>query len=653
MTELMLDVECYPNYFLVMLMTPEGKTISFERNQERTKDFNPERLLMLISHPDVRVVTFNGNDYDLPMVMYAATGADTAQLKKVSDTIIQTNLKGWQFYDEFNITRPDFITHLDLIEVAPGQASLKIYMGRMHADKLQDLPYHPDQYLTDNEQYLTKLYCKNDLRGTRMLRDVLDEQVKLRETMSEQYGIDLLSKSDAQIAEAVLRQEYYRATGNTAKKPYLLYNSFQYEPPKYIKFVTPVLKDALKVITDQTFFIKENGHVELPEAVDDLLIEIGNTVYKMGNGGLHSQESEVAHYADEDTLLIDRDVASYYPNLILNMDIAPPGFGDTFGVIYRNILNKRMEAKHSGDKVVADSLKITLNGTFGKLANPYSRLYTPKEMLRTTVTGQLSLLMLIEMLEQLRIPVVSANTDGVVIKCPKDRYDTLNKVIVAWERRTGLETEETRYKALYSRDVNSYIAVKMNGDVKCKGAYAKSGLSKSPQCEVIQEAVVAYLQYGTDPMETITQCDDVRRFVSLRTVRGGAVWQGKKLGKAVRWYYAKTGGEEIRYVTTNNTVPKTFGCKPLMQLPKTMPEDVDHEWYYREAKKTLWDLGALPRPQLEKIPRKNSKAWKALRDEGKIVEGDRGKWEWNEEIQHAAEISTGSVPVVVQQAEVV
>jgi hypothetical protein len=31
---------------------------------------------------------------------------------------------------------------------------------------------------------------------------------------------------------------------------------------------------------------------------------------------------------------------------------------------------------------------------------------------------------------------------------------------------------------------------------------------------------------------------------------------------------------------------------------------------------------------VEKIPRKNSKAWKELLNAGKIKENNKGKWEW-------------------------
>ena len=153
------------------------------------------------------------------------------------------------------------------------------------------------------------------------------------------------------------------------------------------------------------------------------------------------------------------------------------------------------------DKTTADSLKITVNGSFGKLGSPYSVLFSPDLMLRVTVTGQLSLLMLIEEFEYEGIPVISANTDGVVLKCPREKLSAMKKVIEWWEGETGFETEESIYDAIYSRDVNNYIAIG-NGKVKTKGAYAESGWQKNPTNRICVDSVIEFLTEGVASART-------------------------------------------------------------------------------------------------------------------------------------------------------
>lgn len=152
--------------------------------------------------------------------------------------------------------------------------------------------------------------------------------------------------------------------------------------------------------------------------------------------------------------------------------------------------------------------------------------------------------------------------------------------------------EETQYDALYSESVNNYMAIKPDRAIKAKGAYAQGGLDKNPTFPICTDAVAAYLIYGTEPAETITQCTDITRFVSVRRVAGGAVWKGASLGRVVRWYIGNQAeNHPITYITNGNKVPKTDMAVPLMDLPESMPSDVHHDYYIHQAETMLRRLG--------------------------------------------------------------
>jgi len=590
-----LDIECYVNYFLVMLKDVEsGSVVAFEKHEDSDEPDFTKLVRILRTY---RIVTFNGRNYDLPMIFLALRRTPLADLKMASDAIILGNLRPWEFEDRFNVSVPDEIDHIDLIEVAPGKVSLKLYGGRLHSRKLQDLPIEPEARITPEQRELMREYCTNDLQTTIDKFKALGPQIALREQMTERYGVDLRSKSDAQIAEAVIKKEIERITGTRVGKTTVLPGTtFKYRVPPFIQYSTPVMKETLEMVRQSSFVVDGSGKVLMPKALEDARIAIGNSVYRMGIGGLHSSESCAAHVADGGYVLIDRDVTSYYPSIILNQGLAPIHLGGPFLKVYRSIVNQRIAAKRSGDKVVADSLKITINGSFGKFGSMYSTLYSPDLLIQTTVTGQLSLLMLIEMIECEGISVVSANTDGVVIKCPESRVDVLNRVIACWELLTDFETEETRYKALYSRDVNNYIALKEKGGSKTKGTYATPGIQKNPSNDICSEAVCAMLEHGTPIVETLQACRDIRKFVSVRTVRGGAVVRmadGSEsyLGKVVRFYYGAKSSNSIHYKTNGNKVPRSDYAVPLMELPDEFPDDVFYAWYEDECNAILKDIG--------------------------------------------------------------
>ena len=641
----MVDTECYTNYWLC----------SFDTGQEfEMYDGHPLDIAGLAAALRMScIVTFNGISYDLPLICLALQGATTYDLKAASDRIIVERVPHWE------ICRPfDWIDHIDLINVLPGEGGLKAYMGKMHSKRLQDLPIDPAALITPEQRPLLRNYCRNDLAGNRDAFNAMKAQLALRADMSDEYGIDLRSKSDAQIAEAVMRKLL-------PFKPQIPYISagtgFQFRPPTWMRFQS---LDLLERIKNLDFTVNMTGGVSPPYHADFIdwgdkqerlsphgqyvkrpadwqvrPVQIGQTRYAMGIGGLHSMESRVLNVADEWHEITDHDVASYYPSLILQTGIFPQQIGHDFVAIYRGWYDRRLAAKAAGNKKDANSLKTLLNGTFGKLGSRYSIFYAPTEMIQVTLGGQLALLMLIEMLELSGIRVISANTDGIVLKTPKVLIPLRAQVIAWWESVTGFVTERTDYRLVASRDVNSYTAITTDGKAKTKGAFAPAEPGPSgwpnPTGQVSTDAAVAFLQHGKPIEQTIYECTDIRQFVHVRNVKGGGYYcpnghmvasskmtqiamrsvvgdikdkaalcaaydavvaandaQRQYLGKTVRWYYAANSRGAI-VTSTGGMVARTEGCMPCMELPDTLPTDIDYTWYIEEAKSLLNDMGVI------------------------------------------------------------
>lgn len=598
--KLIFDIECYGNYFLIAFISLElGKVTYLELSDDAWLDCPKLNWIF----ENFCVVGFNSNNYDIHIAAMAVNGCSTAMMKSATTAIIEYNERGWDILRHYKVKKLN-CDHIDLVEVAPLFASLKIYGGRMHSRRMQDLPFHPDTVLSEPQRAIVRWYCVNDLRTTVELHNKLIKELVLREEMSKEYGVDLRSKSDAQIAEAVIAHEIETLNHCRAHAPKIDPGTvYRYRAPAFLQYSTPLMQGVLNTVCGVDFVVSEYGNIGLPQTLKDLAIRMNQSTYKMGIGGLHSTEKSAAHYAGPNVILKDVDVTSYYPFIILNLGLYPQHLGPNFLIVFRTLVERRVAAKRAGNKTVADSLKIVVNGTFGKLGSMYSILYSPDLLIQVTITGQLSLLLLIERLELAGIPVVSANTDGIVIKCPKPKEAVMDAIVKQWEKDTGFDTEETLYKALFSRDVNNYIAVKdpstwKEGDsledrVKTKGVFAASGLSKNPQNEICVDAIKELLINNKPVQETIRTCTDVSKFVNVRTVKGGAVklyeqgQPGLFLGKAIRWYYGKDIPGEIVYAKSGNKVPKSDGAQPLMDLPDVFPSDVDYEWYEKETLKIL------------------------------------------------------------------
>lgn len=587
---IIIDTEVYRDYFLVSaLHIPSGRVLAFEQYEGQLLDAGAVMGMMKGNTS----VGFNSGSFDLPIMAAAVAGADCQQLKAIADTIISTKGSPWQVLRSLEISVPRNWDHIDLIDVAPGKSSLKIYGGRLHSKRMQDLPIPPDASIAPEQRGLLREYCENDLLTTLDLYRALEKQIDLRVSMSEQYGMDLRSKSDAQIAEAVIRSEVTKRTGIDYRRPDVQETAVCYRDPGIVQFEDSRLRDIFRRMKSEPFALAANGGIEMPDWLAKHSVQIAGKEYRIGIGGLHSCESRRAIRRQPGEILQDWDVASYYPSIVLQQRLAPPSMGDDFLKVYQSIVTRRLEAKARGDKVIADTLKIAVNGSFGKLGSKYSVLYAPQLFLQVTITGQLCLLMLIEMMELRGVSVVSANTDGIVIHTLESNRDVVDEVTFEWMMRTSFALECSDYDALISRDVNSYLAVKQDGKLKGKGIFGEPSLMKNPDLQIVTHAVAEFGARGTPIEQTIREAQDIRDFLIVRQVTGGAVWRGQRLGKAVRYYYSlDTASDEcIHYVKNGNRVPRSAGAKPLMTLPDAMPEDIDYAAYIEAADKLRAEVG--------------------------------------------------------------
>lgn len=654
---LIFDTECHGSYWLFETLNPRTNvTHVFELYDGHPLDAVGLRNL-LTTHT---MVSFNGIHYDMPMVTYALSGATTQQLRVANDNLIVGKMKHWEFYRAYNLTEPTSVDHIDMIEVAPGQSGLKAYMGKMHSKRLQDLPFDPNGVMDEAMRRMVRdVYCPNDLSGTLELFNMFQEQLALRVEMSDEYGVDLRSKSDAQIAEAVMKS----IVPFKVQVPSIPAGTqFNYVPPDWLHFNTPYLQGILARMTSEPFTVTASGSVvashtnrlvdwgsdqlrldahghwsKKPAGWQHELVRIGETSYAMGTGGLHSTEACVTWIADDKRSLRLPDVAAYYPSLIVRLGIYPTQIGPLFAVTYAGWKRTRDEAKIAKQKKKANTYKIVNNGTFGKLGSKWSIFFTPQGLLHVTLTGQLALLMLIEALHSAGISVVSANTDGIVIYADRDLDWFADSVIQWWESVTGFTMETTEFKMLAARDVNSYVSITADNELKLKGAFAPPEPGPSgwpnPTGQICVDAMVAYLRDGVPLADTIRACRDARQFVYVRTVKGGGSYCATPvlpksntltamraalgttiagnsaevraqyellrqhrvsdtvyLGKVVRWIYS-AGSQGCILTPEGNLVPRTAGCRPLMTLPDEFPTDIDYDWYVREAESLLKDVG--------------------------------------------------------------
>lgn len=590
-----------------------------------------KRLGKFMDDPNYTWVGFNSMNFDAPLICAMRQGADPLWLKGAAGMIIEGQMRSWETYREFNIQYLEF-DHIDLIEVAPGvMISLKTYGGRMNVKNMMDMPVHHDTDLTPKQMKLLEEYCLIDIAVTEELFNQLRERIDLRIQLGKEHGLELRSKSDAQVAEAILKKKLGIARMEKAKPSFVTYTA-----PDIIKTKSRPILEIIELMENTRFKINfANGSPEAPDWMTEPF-KIGKGTYQVGMGGLHStHDQKFFKQAGPDLMISDFDVASYYPNIIMKCGMTPRfqgNLGEQFIEAYEEIYRQRMEAKRTGNKVVDKSLKITLNGTFGKLGSIYSTFYSPDLLIGVTLTGQLNLLILIDKLERLKgVSVYSANTDGIMVGYLPSQREAVLKILADNSKSTGFDYEETPYRTVAMKDVNNYIAITTEGKAKRKGLYAKAGVEemKNPTMEVCSNMATDYLTDGTLDIKRYT---DMADFVAIRNVKGGGVqhlrtelvddWEevepghwsypgmttkpvkrksrpaprevgvdGTPFGRVARWYMTTEKLPPITYIGSGNKVPKTEGAKLCMSLPNKLPKDLDYGWYASETISMLEDMG--------------------------------------------------------------
>lgn len=385
------------------------------------------------------------------------------------------------------------------------------------------------------KEYLNEMadYNDNDVYIVAELIRMNQEEVLLRYRISEEYKVDVYSASRSTIADKVIVKLYSKFTGlhpkafidtKTIRRKILVSEILSDK----IAFSTPELNDILSGIRSLTLK-GENGEFGRE-------FTFMGTSYTIATGGLHSNEIPAVYIENSDSIIVDRDVASYYPNMIRSLKVCQKHLiPKAWFRIADTIVDERLEHKHlAKDKsldvmerdkhaTAAACLKIVANaGIFGKMGSEKSFLCDKKAMYQVTINGQLFLLMLIEKLELAGIHVISANTDGIVTIVPRELEQTADDICHWWEKHLGLELEFTYYTKYVTEGVNSYLTVKRGGSSKFKGRMNPKmfleDLSKGYNSPIVAKCVTEYFINGTPVMETLRNAKSILDFCRTQNV---------------------------------------------------------------------------------------------------------------------------------------
>lgn len=540
--------------------------------------------------------------------------------QKAADVIHDANYDVFPEYKEWQLTNKQ----IDLFKVhhydnKNRRVSLKRLEFEMDLENIEEMPiHHSKENMTADEIRLTRDYCINDVVATYEFYKVTigdtthplyknKNKIELRQDIEQEFGIKCMNYSDSKIGDEMIKKFYCQEKSmdyrdlpkkGTFRKVVNVKDCIA----TYVEFQTPELKEFLREVKREKLTQKDDFKKELHY--------YGN-VYSFMKGGLHTENTPKIFEADDEHEIIDWDVSSYYPAIIINNGRYPYHLGPEFLAGYKKMFEKRLELKPKAkkDKRIAgivEALKLSVNSVYGKSSDMQNWIYDRQLTMFTTITGELSLMMLIEAYETNGINVISANTDGVTIRIKKDLIPKMHELNAWWSKLTQYELERADYQKIIFSTVNDYIAIKTDGEIKKKGDFVTDfELHKNKSARIVPVALEQYFVSGIPVNDTIRSHNNIFDFCLRQKASKDFHYEGfdKRTGnktvynKLIRYYVSNTGEKLLKVKNEESD----SGAADVSQveagewlstvcnfLPKDHPMDnVNYAYYIERAERII------------------------------------------------------------------
>ena len=623
------DIETMRECFIVVCMEPEKTPKSFVVSKWQNQ------LDAFIKYTEENIdsywVGYNNLRFDAQVVewilrnhmhWHELSGLEICAkiAQKAQDVIHDANYDVFPEYREWDLS----LKQIDLFKIhhydnKNRRVSLKRLEFEMDLENIEEMPIHHNKAdLTKDEVFLSLQYCFNDVDATYEFYKITlgdtdhplykgNNQIQLRKDIEEEFGIPCLNYSDSKIGDEIIKKYYCEEKGIEIKElPRKGYFRKSIDIKNciagYVQFETEQLQQFLQNIKRLKLGLQD----DFKEHIDFY----GN-VYSFMKGGLHTENKPEIFESDEEYEIIDWDVASYYPAIIITNGRFPAHLGKEFLRGYKQMFDKRLELKPlaKGDrkiKEIVGALKLAVNSVYGKSSDMQSWIYDRQLTMFTTITGELSLMMLIEKYEMNGIQVISANTDGVTIKIKKELIPLMHKLNEWWCNLTQYELERTDYSKIIFSTVNDYLAIKTDGEIKKKGDFLTDfELHKNKSARVVPIALEQYFVHNIPVEHTIRNHKNLYDFCIRQKATRSFHYEGTNrstgevtiYNKLIR-YYVSNKGEKIfkiknaecqtRAAAISQVEAGEWVCEVCNFLSKNSAVDnVNYDYYIEKANRIV------------------------------------------------------------------
>ena len=478
-----------------------------------------------LAQPDIIIGGFNNKHYDNWVVLTMIQGGSNIEVKRHNDFIIGGG-NAWEFpFIQFKrLPCPTFDLRDDIPD--PG-ISLKAIEGNLKLPIVESsVPFDIDRKLTPEELEEVIRYCKYDVDSTiRLYQERKENYIDAKALIAEMYDLpveEAIGLTNAKLCARILGA---KKQSFNDERDYVIPDNIDTELiPKIILDFFLQIRD--KTIPDAKLFGAGKGSKGMTL---DLILKTsyGECPVTYAWGGVHGAKPCVTVEETEDRVIINQDVASLYPNSMLNFGYCSRAMEDPEA--YRKLVERRLAYKHSGDKLRSNALKLPINTTYGAMLNAYNDLADRKAGRSVCISNQLAMTVLIVQLASRceTIDFININTDGIMFSIDRKEVALSEDIVKDWSKVTRFEMERDDFKKVIQKDVNNYIGITPDGKFKTKGGYVslyEKGNFKTNSLQIIHRSIVEYLVNNVPVEKTINDCTDIFAFQQI--VKTGGTFEG-------------------------------------------------------------------------------------------------------------------------------
>lgn len=537
------DLELFRNFFSgVFLNTKTNDVKYFVIHEVRDDRKNFLKFIKSVKG----LIGFNNINYDYPLLHHILTNEKKFINLKVNKLLDNLFYKGQDIISSkySSIQKKHVkIPQLDLYRIKhfnnkAKAVSLKWIEFAMNWENLMDLPFKYDHVVSANEIIDILDYNLNDVLATNKFYKACIKDIELRKKLSKEFKLDLLNANDPKIGEEIFAELLSEDMGikkwdlkqMRTKRDKICLNECIYD---YITYNSNHFNALLEFLNQQCisetkgFFndiplskISKLSKYVNPDTINlkscklsNLNIYYKDFQYDFGTGGIHGCIKPGIYESDDNYVIIDADVISYYPHLAFLNGVFPEHLGETFNTRYKWFFDERVLIPKSNPLNYA--YKLMLNGAYGKSNDEHSFLYDPKFTMTITINGQLSLVMLAEQIVDTinDCTMLQINTDGLTVKIKRDDVERFYEICNQWQKITKLTLEYAEYEKMIIRDVNNYIAVYNPEYLKLKGCFEiNRDWHKNHSMKIVPTALKEYFVNDVPVEDTIKNCKDIFMF---------------------------------------------------------------------------------------------------------------------------------------------